>query len=166
MIKAMPAKNQGPGSPRRADLIASLNRAVREATGLGVVFGEAVAARLGINSTDLECLGLIAGADRVTAGALAAATGLTTGAVTGVIDRLEKAKLARRERDAADRRRVYVRLTGVAGARATAYYDSLGSAADRLAASYGTAEIALLVDYFVRSRELILREIGKLKPKR
>ena len=43
----------------RTELIAKLNRATREASGLGVVFGEAVAERLGVNPTDLECLDVI-----------------------------------------------------------------------------------------------------------
>src|SRR5947207_2197662 len=98
----------------RAKLVAALNAAAREASGLGVLLSETVARALGLNPTDLECLDVIARRERATAGDLASATGLTTGAVTGVIDRLERAGFAHRERDAADRRKVYVRLVPAA----------------------------------------------------
>ncbi len=162
----MPAKRtqvKNSGRPRRAALVAALNRAAREAAGLGNVLAEANAARLGINLTDYECLDLI-GLDRVTAGDLARATGLTSGAVTGVIDRLEAAGLARRERDPADRRKVYVRMTAAARRHAAAF-GAFGEAIDRLTDRYSEAEIALLVDYFGRTRDVILREIEKLKKK-
>src|SRR5271154_305124 len=89
---------------RREQLVESLNLAARQASGLGVLFGEAVAAGLGVNHTDLECLGLVLLNDGPTAGEIAKASGLTSGAVTGVIDRLERAGLVSREADPADRR--------------------------------------------------------------
>ena len=158
---------QSPTARRRtrANLIATLNAATREAGGLGALFGEAVASRLGINPPDLECLGVIAASDSVTAGDLARATGLTTGAITGIIDRLEKAKLARRARDPEDRRKIYVRMTDAAGESATAYHASLGKAANRLAATYSDGEITLLIDFFARSRDIMLREIERLRTK-
>ena len=156
-------KQAAPPRPRgRRALIADLNRAAREASGLGNLFGHAVAGRLGLNPTDVECLGVIA-SDRVTAGDLARASGLTTGAITGVIDRLEGAGLARREGDADDRRKVYVRMTAAGRAAGVAHYGSLGRAVDRLAERYTAAEIALLTDYFDRSRALMLREIERLR---
>ncbi len=93
----------------RRDLVAALNRAMREASGQGVLYSQAVAERLGINSTDLECLDSVVLRGPLTAGELADATGLTTGAITGVIDRLERAGFARRERDRHDRRKILVR---------------------------------------------------------
>lgn len=157
---------QAKSRPSRASLIAALNRAAREASGLGAVFGEAVARRMGVDPTALECLGAIADRADMTAGALAEAMGLTTGAVTGVVDRLEKAGLARRVRDGEDRRKVFVRATPKALARANAYYGPLGRAVDALAASYNDKEIALLADYFARSRDTVLAEIAKLNGSR
>ncbi len=158
----MQAKNAA-GRSRRTELTAALNRAAREASGLGNVLAEANAARLGVNLTDYECLDLI-GLDRVTAGDLARATGLTTGAITGVIDRLEKAGLARRERDPADRRKVYVVMTAAAHRHAAAF-GTFGDAIDRLTDRYSDAEIALLIDYFDRTRDVMVREVEKLKKK-
>src|SRR5882757_9392536 len=69
-----------------------------------------VARRLGINITDLTCLGHILGAGEkpIGAGELAALANLTTGGVTGVLNRLERAGYAHREPDPADRRRIRV----------------------------------------------------------
>lgn len=147
----------------RQRLIDELNQAAREASGLGVMFGETVARQLGLDQTAVECLGIIADTDNVTAGALAGATGLTTGAVTGVIDRLEAAGFARRVRDASDRRKVYVRATAHALRKAEAYYGPLGRAVNALAARYSDEEIALLADYFGRTRELMQAEIARLQ---
>ena len=78
-------------------------------------FKQAVAERLGLNVTDLRCLELILQVDAgdhpgsVTPGRLAQDVGLTTGAITGALDRLERSGLIQREHDAEDRRRIIVR---------------------------------------------------------
>jgi len=74
-------------------------------------FDNLAAQRLGVNETDLHCLNIIENAGGVTAGELAVESGLTSGAVTGVIDRLEKRGFARRVPDPGDRRRVKVEVT-------------------------------------------------------
>lgn len=147
----------------RARLVEALNLAARQASGLGVLFGEAVAARLGINHTDLECLGMVALKDGLTAGEIARSSGLTTGAITGVIDRLERAGLVRREADPQDRRKVHVRVTPKARSADAVPYDSFGKAMDRLVENYSDAEVAMLIDYFSRAQAAILAEIEKLK---
>src|SRR6476619_6486247 len=95
-------------SKARAALTRELERAVRRSSALGVIFGQTVASRVGISSSDLECLDFLQLEGRVTAGRLAEVTGLTTGAITGVVDRLEKAGLVRRLRDESDRRKVFI----------------------------------------------------------
>ena len=74
-------------------------------------FDQAIADRLGMNRTDMRCIDLIDQAGGMTAGELAKAAGLTTGAVTAVVDRLEKAGMAKRVADPADRRRVRIEVT-------------------------------------------------------
>jgi DNA-binding MarR family transcriptional regulator len=86
----------------------AVERRIREVTRLTLVFSEQMASQLGVSTTDLECLNLVATGVDVTAGDLAARTGLTTGAITGAIDRLEEAGLVERRRDDADRRKVIV----------------------------------------------------------
>jgi DNA-binding MarR family transcriptional regulator len=150
-------------SAGRRQLVESLNLAARQSSGLGVLFGEAVAAGLGINHTDLECLGLVLLHDGQTAGEIAKASGLTSGAVTGVIDRLERAGLVRREPDPEDRRKVHVRPTPKGRATEAGPYHSFGQAMDRLVESYSDSEIALLIDYFSRAQTAVLAELEKLK---
>jgi DNA-binding MarR family transcriptional regulator len=72
---------------------------------------EAAVELLGINRTDSRCLDILDREGRMTAGRLAEASGLTTGAITAVLDRLERAGYARRVRDKSDRRRVLVEVT-------------------------------------------------------
>src|SRR6266545_7066061 len=151
----MQAKN-GSRDSRRRDLVAALNQAARASSGLGGVFAAAVAGRLGINVTDLECIEMIATPGTLTAGELAEKTGLTTGAVTGIIDRLERAGFVRRERDAEDRRKVHVRIAPAGIERAGAYYQSLGREMDALLDAYPEELIAFLIDYFTRSRDVLL----------
>src|SRR5204863_6012401 len=92
----------------RAALLRELEEALRRSSSQGVIFGQTVANVAGISGSDLECLDFLNLEGRVTAGRLAEVTGLTTGAITGVVDRLEKAGLVRRERDEADRRKVFI----------------------------------------------------------
>ena len=74
-------------------------------------FDQAIADHLGMNRTDMRCVDLIDQAGGMTAGELARAAGLTTGAVTAVVDRLERAGMARRVADPQDRRRVRIETT-------------------------------------------------------
>src|SRR3954471_4690678 len=87
-----------------ADVIAGLRSLNRQA----VLFSEAVAERLGIASSDVECLEVLVTSGPATAGQLADVTGLSTGAVTRMVDRLEQSGYVRRRSDPADRRRVIV----------------------------------------------------------
>jgi DNA-binding MarR family transcriptional regulator len=75
------------------------------------MFDEALTDFLGINRTDGRCLDIIDRNGRISAGELANVSGLTTGAVTAVIDRLEAAGYARRIRDQLDRRKIWIEIT-------------------------------------------------------
>src|ERR1700675_3773443 len=92
----------------RAALMEELEHAVRRSSAQGGILGQTAATRRGISVPDLECLDFLNLEGRVTAGRLAEVTGLTTGAITGVVDRLEKAGLVRRERDESDRRKGFI----------------------------------------------------------
>src|SRR3954466_8816775 len=95
----------------RAALLQELEEAMRRSSAQGVLFGQTVANVAGISGSDLECLDFLNLEGRVTAGGLPEVTGLTTGAITGGVDRLEKPGFVRRDRDAADRRKVFI-VTG------------------------------------------------------
>jgi DNA-binding MarR family transcriptional regulator len=150
----------------RLALLEALEGEIRLTSGLGVLFSQAIAARLGLTPTELECLDQILLGEDVTAGALAKSTGLTTGAITGIVDRLERAGYARRERDPRDRRRVLVKVTPTARMRAMPFYRALQREMGRLLAEYRDDEIALLLGYFRRTRSVMQGEIAKLRSER
>src|SRR3981189_1814915 len=125
----------------RAALMQELEHAVRRSSAQGVIFGQTVASRVGISSSDLECLDFLNLEGRVTAGRLAEVTGLTTGAITGVVDRLEKAGLGRRERDAIDRRKVFIAIVPENVARIGKFYVHMQRAMQNVFGSYTDAEL-------------------------
>src|SRR5258708_22782388 len=98
-------------SKRRLQATNALNREVRGWQADQELFDSVVSERAGINRTDWRCLDILGTRGPMTAGQLAAAVRLTTGAVTGVLDRLEAAGLVRRGRDTSDRRRGVGELT-------------------------------------------------------
>ena len=89
-------------------LLKGIAMRMREVAALSIQYSETMAGKLGINSTDLECLDLVTFGRDVTAGTLAEKTGLTTGAITTAIDRLERAGFVERQRNTSDRRQVVV----------------------------------------------------------
>lgn len=107
---------------------------------------EVVAASLGINATDLRCLELLEGEEQMTPSRLAGLAGLTTGAVTGVLDRLEAAGFVRREADPSDRRRFIVRPVPERMAHVAAAYQPV---LERIGQIGSKEELARWVDELV-----------------
>ncbi len=108
--------------------IGDVSRANQAASDL---FDERLSAFLGTNRTDGRCLGIIEQYKSISAGQLANESGLTTGAVTAVIDRLEAAGYVRRFRDAVDRRKIWIECTDelrMIVAEIFGYYDAIGPA--------------------------------------
>jgi len=99
-------------TPEREELIASVMHEGRRMGTRTVVFHAAIADRLGLNPSDHKCADLICNeTGPITAGRLAEITGLSTGAITGVVDRLERAGFVARVPDPEDRRRVVIKGT-------------------------------------------------------
>jgi DNA-binding MarR family transcriptional regulator len=126
-------------------------------------YDELVASRLGINRSDLRCLDLLHGAGTMTAGQLAAGSGLTTGATTRMLDRLERIEYVRRRPDSADRRRVLVELTPRARKLAAELYGSFDDAAAGLS-RYGPDQLALLRDFLNAGRGMYEQRTMRLQP--
>jgi DNA-binding MarR family transcriptional regulator len=148
----------------KSDLIDGLIRAFRASTNDDLVFEHLAADRLGINETDLHCLNIIENSGGLAAGELAAQSGLTAGAVTGVIDRLERAGFARRTSDASDRRRVMVEVTAAFYERADRIWGPL--AADWhgvFAARFTAKELQLIADFLCATNELSRRHLKRLR---
>jgi DNA-binding MarR family transcriptional regulator len=124
-----------------------LARAVHALIAGSVATHEAVADGLGINSTDLRCLGLATTEPGLTPTRLAELARLTTGAITGVLDRLERAGFVRRETDPADRRRLRVQLVPDRLGELGEYYGPLIASSIDLAAGWDPDTRARLADY-------------------
>ena len=149
----------------RQDLLQALGMDLgRELSAHTIFFHELVAQKLGLNATDTRCLDLVtrAGKQELTAGDLGRATGLTTGAITGILDRLETAGLIDRVRDPNDRRRVIVRARPEAAGRVANLYEGLGTAMMKLATSYSTAELELIGGFLERNLAILKEQIAKL----
>jgi DNA-binding MarR family transcriptional regulator len=126
---------------------------VRRSQNATARFDQAVADAVGLNRTDMRCLDVLESEGPVPAGRLADATGLTTGAITTVLDRLEHAGYARRVRDQADRRRVLVELTPQARERVTSFYLGHAALSERLYRRYTREQLLLLLEFVRGSRE-------------
>src|SRR5436309_4774766 len=140
-----------------------LEHAMRRASGLGAIFSQAVADSAGVSSSDLECLDFLNLEGRVTAGRLAEVTGLTTGAITGVVDRLEKAGFVRRERDAVDRRKVFIATVPENVARIGRFYVPMQQAMQKVCSTFSDAELALLLRFANDGYKAVLQATEALK---
>jgi len=148
----------------RENLLLIFNEQLRHFSTDTVLFHQAVAERLGLNSTDHKCLDLILRNQPITAGKLSDLTGLTTGTVTGVIDRLEKAGYVFREKDQDDRRIVMIRVhTKKAESEIMSNLQSFGESMKAMLEQYDNEQIKFLYDFFEKSRDIIQTETLKLK---
>lgn len=147
----------------RTELLQDLHEALRKMTAQSVLLSNAVAKLAGLNSTDLECLDLLLLSGVTTAGKLAAHTGLTTGAMTAVIDRLERAGFARRRRDPEDRRRVFVEALPRYVRDIGPLYRPLANSTAKLHDEYDDKQLALVVDYLSRAFGLAAEHVNWLQ---
>ncbi len=150
-----------PGSKRA--LIDDVVAAFRESGNQDDALDNLAAAHLGVNRTDLHCLNAIESAGGLTAGQLATAVGLTTGAVTGVIDRLDRAGYARRVADPSDRRRVKVEVTPAFYERAGAIWGPIyADWVESLAATFTVAELERIVAFLRMTTTLGKRQAERI----
>jgi DNA-binding MarR family transcriptional regulator len=150
---------------KRAEVLGELARELRQFNGLGASFFRAAAAQIGMTVTDMQVIDILESTGPSTAGQLADLTGLTTGAITGMLNRLEEAGLVRRERDPNDGRRVIVQLERGKDKmhEIGPIFDSLGKAWDEMASHYNDEQIAFLLEFLKRSNALSRREIVRLR---
>lgn len=128
-----------------------------EARGLSGDFdqlSQVVSEEVGLSSTELLAIDLISRQGRVTAGTLARELHLTTGAITGLIDRLERAGFARRSADPTDRRRVIVTATA-RERRVGALYGPLAAELRRAVEGYSEKDLATVTEFIRRLRTVV-----------
>lgn len=132
-----------------------------------ITFHEAVARKAGMSATERKTLGVLGELGMATPGQLAQATGLTTGAITGIVDRLEKAGYARREANPNDRRSLLIRplqqeklgkLLGPA-------FSSLSASMTTMASRYTPNELDVVARYLADTIAVLKAETVKLKAK-
>ena len=129
------------------------------------LFQQAAAAKYGLGITDMKAVSALMQEGAMTAGQLSLRLSLTTGAVTSLIDRLERHGFVRREPDPKDRRKVIVAVnyeTIAAGNAGGNVYLSIGAAFNALYATYTTEQLEFLARHLRTSIELVRQEIAKL----
>ena len=123
----------------------------------------AVAAGLGVHPTAWECLTLLFDHGAMPAGRLAELTGLTTGAITGLIDRLESAYLVVRWRDAGDRRRVIVEAAPLAWERANLLVAPMLAEMQSLHDGYSADQLEAIRSCLTATTEVLRRHAARLR---
>ena len=145
-------------------LIATMGDEFRQLSTVTILFHQAIADRLGMHVTDHKCAEILMRTGPISAGELAQLTGLTTGAITGVIDRLESAGFVRRAKDPNDRRRVVVEPLPERMERVMApLFESVSQTMANLCATYSTQELAVIRDFIARFRQSAWDETKKLR---
>lgn len=139
----------------KEELIAAVFLAFREQQTATELLDEAAWEVFGVNKTDGRCLDVIEREGSVTAGRLAEVAGLSSGAVTTAIDRLERAGLARRSADPGDRRKVLVELTEAGADCCDRVYGPLNDEGVRILAGYPARDLKALRDFFLLGRDLL-----------
>ncbi len=147
----------------REELIEAVLQASRKGHAQAALFSQAVADRLGLAGTDIECLDVLGQEGRLTVGRLAELAGLTTGSATRMVDRLEQAGYVRRLPDPADRRRVLVEPVAERLAKVGALHDSLRKTGRELIAGYDDAQLAAIASYLEGSVEVTRAEAARLR---
>ena len=128
-----------------------------------VLFHYVVAERLGLNATDLQCVSILNETGTITAGELAKLTSLTTGAITGVVDRLEKAGLVKRIPNPADRRSVLLQSTAPQTDEVTPLFVPLQGAMIQLLEQYNAQELTTLLDMITQANSILKVETARLR---
>jgi DNA-binding MarR family transcriptional regulator len=128
----------------RGELMQAIRSGFQQTSGQSVLLSQIIADKVGLSPSDLECLGFLEDGGAMTAGRLGELTGLTSGAVTRMIDRLERARYVRRRSDPDDRRKVLVELVSGRAKEFERFYGPMARGATDYLARYSDAELALI----------------------
>lgn len=140
-------------------LFEKLRKALQASSTKSILFHQTLT--LGLNITDHKCLSFLLEEGPQTAGRLSDLTGLTTGAITGVIDRLEKGGYVRREKDPHDRRRVIIEP--IFGSKFGPLFHSLAEASQEIFSHYTDEQLTIILQFVSESNEMMYRETIKLR---
>ena len=148
-------------------LLQALEEQSRELSTRTVIFHHFIGEGLGLNPTDHKCLDIIIrAATHMTATQLAEETGLSTGTITGVMDRLEKAGYVKRERDTNDRRLIFIRpLADKALRKLGPIFDPIRQASMNLYSSYTEEDLRIILDFITKCNEMTQKLTAEMKAK-
>jgi len=138
-------------TPPLKEIVARVDNHIRKMAAQTVVTSQIVAGHFGLHTTDLRVLDLIYMRGQVSAGELATATGLTSGSVTALIDRLETAGHVERHDDAADRRKVWVRSRPDAIEPIAAVFAPSQVRMFKLWSTFSASELEVIADFLTRT---------------
>ncbi|HEV3329562.1 MAG TPA: MarR family transcriptional regulator [Bryobacteraceae bacterium] len=147
-------------SRKRAELIQTVGTEVRRFLAGGIFFNLKVAEDIGINATDLQCLNVLELQGSATPTELAGWSRLTTGGITVVLDRLEKAGFIRRDPNPKDRRSTIIRPVMPAFAKLETIYRSKAEGLAKALSCYNNSELETIVDFFVKTNTAGAEEKG------
>lgn len=145
------------------EAIARLTTLLRRMGAASALHSQAVAKRAGLASVDLECLDMILLAGPVTAGQIMEHTKLTSGAVTGLIDRLARKGYVERAADPRDRRKVLVRIVPEAIKPLLDLFAPMAARSAALMRQYSAEELALIAGFVETGTALALERAGELE---
>jgi DNA-binding MarR family transcriptional regulator len=128
-------------------LVYGLMTATRKLTRSSLMLQSAIAEKMNLNPTDAECIDFLMEMGPSTAGDLAKVTRLTTGAITSVIDRLEKAGFVKRESDPEDRRKVIIRFIPKKHKKAKQHYAAMAKDVYKLFSGYNEQKLKSLLQH-------------------
>ncbi len=148
----------------RRELLNRLWELGRKMSTQTVFLHQAIAQSVGLNATDTKCIDLIlrGPGGSVTAGWLSDMTGLTTGAITHILDRLEKRQFIERVRDTQDRRKIFIRVRPESLEPLIPKYEAMGNAYISIVEQYGDEELHLICDYLEKISEVSERELANM----
>ena len=145
----------------RVELVQQLRNEIMGYFGAASDFDEGLAKKLKLSRTDMRCLDLIGRLGPMTAGRLAEESGLTTGAVTFILDRLEAAGMVTRRRDTEDRRRVWVEIVPEAHRRLQGLQQPIAEEMRQVALRFKADELAIVRDFMREAKEVFQRQAGR-----
>jgi DNA-binding MarR family transcriptional regulator len=148
------------------ELLTQVRRLSQQYAYTSIQMHEAIGRKAGLSGTDHKYLGFLIEKGQMTAGELASLTGLTTGAVTGLVDRFEKKKLVKRQFAGDDRRKVFIKPnTENIMALFVPLYAAFRNKSEILMASFSNKEIKVIETYFLKAIEIMNETTNKLNNK-
>ena len=151
------------GNSKHQRLVQSVISSLRDLDGELDLMDQTIADALGLNRTDAQCMDIITRAGPVTPSALAQRIGLTGGAVTTILDRLEAGGWVRRRRDPQDRRRILVERNEAKARRVAYLFSDLQRATDHLAQGYSDSQLEAIIEFLASTTRLVSSHRAWLK---